>query len=129
MKTTALTTSQIGAEAEQDACRYLMNKGYGLLEKNYRCYHGEIDLIMQDENCIVFVEVRYRHRVDYGNAFDSITPTKKRRLYKTAKHYLQAKKCLYKLNSRFDVIAIHPRAGKLMLEWIKNAFTIDGNYF
>jgi len=102
-----------------------MSQGFRLLEKNYRCRCGEIDLIMQDQKDIVFVEVRNRSRTDYGNAFDSIDRRKRAKLIKTATYYLQVKQWLYKVHSRFDVIALHPVAGSIKLEWIKNAFTAE----
>ncbi|TAK78444.1 MAG: YraN family protein [Gammaproteobacteria bacterium] len=111
-----------GHHAEDQACQFLQAKGFRLLQRNYRCYHGEIDLIMQDQEHIVFVEVRSRQRTDYGNAVESITKSKINKLIKTAKHFLQIRKWLYRVNSRFDVIAIHPVEGKMQLEWIKNAF-------
>ncbi len=113
---------KIGQAAERLACEFLQKKGFRLLEENYRCYYGEIDLIMSDQDDIVFVEVRSRRRIDFGNAIDSINANKKEKLLKTATHFLQLKKWLHKVNSRFDVIAIHPIAGKMQLEWIKNAF-------
>ena len=113
---------QIGQNAEQEACKFLQAKGFRLLLQNYRCYHGEIDLIMQDQDDIVFVEVRSRHRLDYGNAFESINHSKMKKIIKTAMHFLQMKKWLDQVNSRFDVVAIHPVAGEMQLEWIKNAF-------
>lgn len=117
----------LGKKAEEEACDYLQAKGFRLLEKNYFCMFGEIDLIMQDGKDLVFVEVRSKSRIDYGNAFESIGRSKIKKLMKTAKHYLQKKKCLYKVNSRFDIVAIHPVQGKMQLEWIKNAFW-DENY-
>jgi putative endonuclease len=116
---------QIGKNAEEEACQFLQSRGFRLLQQNYRCYHGEIDLIMQDGNDIVFVEVRCRRRSDYGNALESINKIKIHKLIKAATHFLQMKKCLHKVNSRFDVIAIHPVAGKMQLEWIKNAFSVE----
>jgi putative endonuclease len=120
-----LNRQQIGIQAEQNACKFLQKKGFRLLEQNYSCYSGEIDLIMQDQEDIVFIEVRQRQHIHYGNALESINRKKMNKLLKTATHFLQAKKWLYKKNSRFDVIAIHPVAGKMQIEWIKNAFTID----
>jgi putative endonuclease len=120
-----LNRQQIGIHAEQDACKFLQRKGFRLLEQNYSWYGGEIDLIMQDQEDIVFVEVRRRQHIHYGNALESIDRKKMHKLLKTATHFLQAKKWLHKRNSRFDVIAIHPVAGKMQLEWIKNAFTVD----
>jgi putative endonuclease len=116
---------QIGIDAELDACRYLLKKGYTLLDKNYSCKQGEIDLIMQDQDDIVFVEVRIRHNIAFGNALESITRSKMNKLIRAATHFLQEKKWLYKVNSRFDVIAIQPVKGEMRLEWLKNAFTVD----
>ena len=116
---------KIGKHAELYACRFLEKQGFRLLEQNYRCYHGEIDLIMLDQEDIVFIEVRSRKSTKYGNALESINRTKIRKIIKTATDYLQKKKLLYKVNSRFDVIAIHPVAGKMQLEWFKNAFSVE----
>lgn len=115
----------IGQDAEQKACVYLQDQGLIVLKRNYYCYFGEIDIIMRDVDHIVFVEVRKRTCIDYGNAFESIIHSKKKKLIKTAKHFLQKKNWLYKVSSRFDVVAIHPVSGKEKLEWIKNAFSIE----
>ena len=114
-----------GKEAEQKAALFLKEKGLHLLQSNYRCHYGEIDLIMKDKDHIVFVEVRFRHRTDYGNALESINKHKINKLIKTAPHFLQAKKWLYTVNSRFDIVTIHPAAKELQLEWLKNAFWVE----
>ena len=116
---------QAGREAERLACQFLQAKGMRLLVQNYYCYHGEIDLIMQDQDDIVFVEVRSRRRIDYGTALESINHKKIKKLQKTACHFLQMKQWLYQVNSRFDVVALHPIAGKMRLEWVKNAFSVE----
>lgn len=113
---------QRGKQAEDEACRFLESKNMRLLQPNYRCYFGEIDLIMLDREDIVFVEVRSKSRTDYGSASESINHNKKIKLVKTATHFLQMKKWVDKVNSRFDVIAIHFIDGKRELEWFKNAF-------
>lgn len=122
---TTLTRQKKGQEAEQAACRFLQAQGLRLLEQNYRCYRGEIDLIMQDKNEIVFVEVRSRNRIDFGKPGETINKGKQKKLIKTALHFLQQKAWLFKVNSRFDVIAIHFLAGKPQLEWIKSAFLAE----
>lgn len=114
---------EIGRQGELLACQFLQSKGLRLLKRNYRCLLGEIDLIMQDEEHIVFVEVRYRSRADYGSAADSINKRKMNKLIKTATLFLQQKKLLYKVHSRFDVIAIQHQGSKTQLDWIKNAFS------
>jgi putative endonuclease len=116
---------QIGKYGEQEALAYLQKLGFSLIQENYRCYQGEIDLIMQDQDDIVFVEVRVRHRIDFGNALESITRNKMNKLIRAATHFLQWKKWLNKVNSRFDVIAIQPAKSGMQIEWIKNAFTVD----
>lgn len=115
----------IGQQAENAACAYLTKQGLSLVTRNYRCYHGEIDLIMRDQDDIVFVEVRSRRRTDFGTALESINQAKIIKLTKAASHFLQAKKWHNKVSSRFDVIAIHPIAGHMQLEWIKNAFSVE----
>jgi len=112
---------RIGQKAEDQACVYLQRQGLRLLQKNYRSYHGEIDLIMQDRHDVVFVEVRSRNRIDYGNALESINKNKRRKIIKTALRFLQEKHLLDKVNCRFDVIAM----GSGNLTWIKNAFSLE----
>ncbi len=120
---------QQGKLAEQRAYAFLQAKGLRLIKQNYRCPHGEVDLIMQDQDDMVFVEVRSRTSTDYGNALESVNKTKRIKLIKTALHFLQKTNLLYKMNSRFDIIAIHPVHGKMQLQWIKNAFSLEGNIF
>jgi len=119
-----ITKTQIGKIAEQDACRYLKQQGLTLRDQNYRSPWGEIDLIMQDQNQIVFVEVRKRSRIDYGHALESITTTKIKRIIQTAKYYLQHKRLLHNMTSRFDIITLQSNNDKIELNWIKNAFFV-----
>ncbi|MDR3492046.1 MAG: YraN family protein [Gammaproteobacteria bacterium] len=117
------TSIQIGQQAEDEACNYLQKQGYSLLERNYRCKMGEIDLIMKDNTCIVFVEVRLRNNPRCGNALDSVDLRKQKKLTLTATHYLCQKKWFDKVNCRFDVIGISYSQMKASLQWIKNAFS------
>ena len=102
--------------------QFLLKKGLRLLTTNYRCYYGEIDIIMQDSDDIVFVEVRGRGSNKYGSALESINKSKIKKIIKTATHFLQRKKLLYQVTSRFDVVAINQLASKWDIDWIKNAF-------
>lgn len=113
-----------GKTAEERACVFLQQQGLKLLNKNFRCFSGEIDLIMQDKDHVVFVEVRTRNRTDYGDALESITPAKVQKLIRTATLYLQKQKWLYRVNTRFDVVVIHPVKGEMKLEWIPDAFRV-----
>lgn len=111
-----------GKYGEDTACRYLEQQGFKLLLQNFRCHYGEIDLIMQDKEDIVFVEVRSRGRTDFGNALESVTPAKINKILRTAKYFLQLNEWTYTVPSRFDIVAIHPVEGEVTLEWFKNAF-------
>lgn len=104
-----------GDHAEDLALAHLQQHGLLLLERNFRCKGGEIDLVMQDGASLVFVEVRARASASHGGALASITPAKQRRLIVAAQHFLQrydqTPAC------RFDVIAIE----KGRLEWLRHA--------
>ncbi|MFW2372288.1 MAG: YraN family protein [Gammaproteobacteria bacterium] len=111
---------QQGQQAEQQACEYLLQQGLTLVERNYYCRLGEIDLIMQHHKSLVFVEVRYRKNDLFGSASESITAKKQDKLQKTALHYMQQHKT--RQNSRFDVIAITGQGPQQTLEWLQNVF-------
>jgi putative endonuclease len=118
-------TRNIGRLAEEKACQFLQSQGLCLIQANYYCIHGEIDLIMQDQKDILFIEVRYRSRLDYGNAAESVNRHKQKKLIKSAMYFLQKRQWLYKVNSRFDIIAIQDIANEWQLNWIKNAFLVN----
>lgn len=125
------TTQQQGQLAEELACQYLQQKGMKLLERNYHCRFGELDLIMQDKQNLVFIEVRYRSNQAFGTGAETVTSNKQSKLVKTAAAYLQQHVKLAKYPARFDVISMsgqlqHPAASneldKINIEWIENAF-------
>ena len=109
-----------GRSAEEQARRHLEQRGMQLLERNYRCKLGEIDLIMQDGKALVFVEVRYRKSDRFGSAVESITTKKQGRLLATANHYLQRKRA--SASCRFDVVGITGQHADTRIEWIRDAF-------
>lgn len=111
-----------GKLAEEEACRFLLQQGLQLIEANYRCYHGEIDLIMRDKKSIIFVEVRSRSDARHGHALETVTTGKQQRIIKASQHFLQRKKWLNKVYCRFDVVAIQVDTGKKAIDWLKNAF-------
>tara|TARA_B110000046_G_C13025317_1_gene413663 strand:+ start:3114 stop:3503 length:390 start_codon:yes stop_codon:yes gene_type:complete len=117
------TSHLSGAAAEQLACEYLMNKGLSLLARNFRTARGEIDLIMQDNIVLVFVEVRFRKSNKFGSAEESITRKKCARLTAAAAAYMQHQRFGNNTIARFDAVAISPsQFNKLdfKLNWIKN---------
>jgi putative endonuclease len=110
------TVKQIIGQAGEDAALdWLQQRRLELVERNFRCKGGEIDLIMQDGDTLVFVEVRKRADKQHGGAAASITPAKQKRLIAAAQHYLQR----YRMPPacRFDVVAIDGEE----TVWLKNA--------
>lgn len=111
----ALSVQQVhGQKGEDDALAHLLIHGLRLLERNFRCKSGEIDLIMQDGAGLVFVEVHQRASRSHGGAAASVTPAKQRRLVRAAEIYLMRYRQLPPC--RFDVVAID--GGQL--SWLRN---------
>ena len=106
-----------GEQAEQQAEQYLLKQGLKRVCRNFRCRYGELDLVMQDQQTLVIVEVRYRKSDRFGSATESVTPAKQARIIAAAQTYLLANKINPPL--RFDVVAL---SGDGRLEWVKNAF-------
>lgn len=131
----------IGAQAEIAAARYLRQRGLQLIMQNYRCRFGEIDLILQEGETLVFAEVRFRSSKDFGGAAASIDARKQSKLICTAQHYLS--KLAHIPPCRFDAVLLKSPAVRVGIrsfpaqakekdlprdfadadiEWIKNAF-------
>ncbi len=113
-----------GETAEQDACQFLLKQKLKLVCKNFRCRYGEIDLIMQDKQSLIFIEVRYRHNHRFGSGAESITPTKQQKLIKAAQYYLQQTATTAQFATRFDVISMSSgnNNNESKIDWIKDAF-------
>jgi putative endonuclease len=95
----------------------LQQRGLKLITQNYRCRFGEIDLILQDKEILVFVEVRLRRSKDFGGAAASINARKQAKLIRTAQHYLAT--LTHTPPCRFDAMLL---SSPTELEWVKNAF-------
>jgi putative endonuclease len=100
------------------ALKYLEGKGMRLIERNFRCRVGEIDLIMQDGASLVFVEVRLRTNPAFVSAGESISHRKQARIVAAANQYLAGKR---EVPCRFDCILLD-KLDPESIEWIKNAF-------
>jgi putative endonuclease len=111
------STVQIGAAAERDAARLLVAAGYQIIERNFRCKAGELDLIARDGDVLVFVEVRSRSDDDHGGAAEMVRRSKQRRVARVARCYLATVAPAFE-ECRFDVVAI--TAGEAIL--LKDAF-------
>lgn len=119
-----ISSRTIGKNSEELACDYLERQGLKLITANYQCKYGEIDLIMKDDNVLVFIEVRYRKVSDYGDGVATVTKVKQDKIIRTATYYLQANNLLDRVLCRFDVIAVSGAANG-RLQWIKDAFWVN----
>ncbi len=116
-------TQRTGQQAETLACDFLSDKGLKLITKNYHCRYGEIDLIMKQDQTIVFVEVRSRKSNNLVDSASSVNWTKQQKLQRTAENYLQQNHVPASIPARFDVIAVtHNQSQRADINWIQNAF-------
>lgn len=112
----------LGKQGEDLASQHLKKMGFTILARNYRQKSGEIDIIARDRNCLVFVEVKTRKSLRFGQPFEAVTPKKQAQLSKVALDYLSRNKLLDQ-SARFDVISILlPDNGKITIEHIPNCF-------
>jgi putative endonuclease len=114
---------RLGKIGEDLACRELERRGYAILARRYRAQHGEVDIIARDGATLVFVEVKAREDLRFGDGSEAITALKRWRLARVALDYLarhQPAEC----PCRFDVVSIHFEAGQPVLEVFQNAFDV-----
>lgn len=121
---------ELGKYGESLAVRYLRLRGYRILERNFTCMIGEIDIIAKRMNTIIFVEVKSRTSIEYGQPKEYVLKKKQRKLRNLAWFYIK-KNSLYDYNFRLDVISIHIKNNgffkKAQVEMIKNAFEVGGD--
>jgi len=113
-----------GKKGEDMAAACLRKEGYRIVERNYRCPYGEIDIIAMDAEDIVFIEVKSRKSDNFGSPEEAVGIIKQRKISKVALNYLQEKK-LTDHNARFDVVAIRfmPQGNRVKI--IKDAFDLS----
>ena len=116
-------SQQYGRKKEALAARYLEKRGYRILEKNYRTKHGEVDIIAKDKDTIVFVEVKARQTLRFGNPKGAVTDDKQRKISMVALQYLKFTGQLT-TSARFDVVAVHGAEDSDRIEIVKNAFEL-----
>lgn len=116
---------EIGSLGEDIAGNYLRQIGYTVLDRNFRCKIGEIDMVGRDGDYICFIEVKTRYGSLYGNPCESVTYSKRQKIYRTSEVYIMKKK-LFKFNFRFDVIEIILNTSNNIpsIRLIKDAFQI-----
>ena len=113
----------LGNDAERTAEQFLNRKGLAPLARNFRCRHGEIDLVALDDDELVFVEVRYRGPGSFARAGVTVDTHKQRKLIRTAALYTARRQQFAMHVMRFDVVAIDVNErGAVSINWIKDAF-------
>ena len=112
-----------GRQAEESATRYLQDKGYEVLARNYHCRYGEIDIVARDGETLVFIEVKARRSARFGSGLEAVTGGKIRKIARCAQDYLRWHHHEDEA-MRFDVIAFEARRRDFGLTHLKNAFEI-----
>lgn len=112
-----------GKHGEEIAEAFLRENGYKIVNRNYRCRLGEIDIIAAKENTLIFVEVKTRSHQRYGLPRESVTFAKQKVIIKTAQQYIQRFKIIDKL-FRFDVIEVYYDKQPIKVVHIENAFSL-----
>ena len=109
-----------GTRGEEKAISILKAEGYKILDKNFRSYFGEIDIIAEEGGYLVFIEVKKRNTPVYGTSLEAVNKEKKRHIIKSAMYYLRTNRCFDK-KVRFDVVGFDGGKAKI----VKHAFDIE----
>jgi putative endonuclease len=118
------SNQETGVIGENISERYLLKEGYEILERNFRCRLGEIDIIARRGSYICFVEVKTRHGNFFGNPCEAVNHIKQKRIWRIAEFYIQKNK-LFDFSFRFDVIeVVLDRGRSYTLRFIRDAFQI-----
>lgn len=115
------TTGAVGQQAEQWAIEFLIDRGLRPVARNFHSRGGEIDLIMLDEQCLVFVEVRFRATPAFSHASHTVDHRKQSKIIRTAALFLARNRRYAMYTMRFDVVAIEGEEVR-SIDWIKDAF-------
>jgi putative endonuclease len=113
----------LGKSGEDLACRELERRGYAIVARRYRAQRGELDIIARDGTTLVFVEVKAREDLRYGDGAEAITARKRWRMARVALDYM-ARHQVTDCPCRFDVVSIHFEAGEPVIEVFQNAFDV-----
>ncbi|HEU5181276.1 MAG TPA: YraN family protein [Candidatus Polarisedimenticolia bacterium] len=115
----------LGDRGEQTAADFLARSGMRIVERKFRCKGGEVDLIAKDGDDLVFVEVKTRSSLEFGEGSEAVTAAKRRRILRAAALYLSARDS-WSHPCRFDVVSVRfSPTGATLLEHLKDAFAAD----
>jgi putative endonuclease len=116
------TTTELGSHGERIAVAYLTDVGLRVLDRNWRCREGELDVVAREGDALVFCEVKTRRGVGYGHPVEAVTPAKQRRLRRLAQRWLAAHD-EHAPDLRFDVVGVLVRAsGPALVTHLRAAF-------
>lgn len=111
----------IGKYGEDRASEFLERLGYEIIERNWRCNSGEIDIVARDNRCLVFAEVKTRSRVGFGHPFEAITSAKMKKMRQLAGEWCRAHE-IARAQVRLDAISVLLTSGKVHIEHLKQVF-------
>ena len=111
-------TQKVGKFGEDEAVKYLEQKGYKILDRNFSCKRGEIDIIALDKDEIVFIEIKARISLKYGLPSEAVTKNKLKHINKTAEYYLYTRNLLNE-NTRIDVIEVYIKNNQVIINHLK----------
>lgn len=129
-----LKTRDKGQLTERLAAEFLKKQGIIIIDQNYTCRGGEIDLIGNDNSTYLFIEVRFRKHLQYGSPLESVDGKKQKKIITAATHYLQKHRLTDRVNCRFDVIGLTLKRtstqpstaiGDYQIDWVKQAFDLS----
>ncbi len=112
----------IGSRYEQEAAAFLQNQGLQILEKNYRCRLGEIDLIAREGHTLVFCEVKYRYDLGAGDPAEAVDSRKQQTIYRVAQWYMKQHRWPVDTPCRFDVVTVTGTGEKNEIRWLPDSF-------
>ena len=117
-----LNKRDLGKMGEELACKTLVKEGYRIMDKNFSCNQGELDIIAEEKGTLCFIEVKSRTSTSYGLPEESVTTWKQRKLLKVAFIYLE-KKRMKPGDMRFDIVSVDLKTKETRI--IRNAFDVD----
>ena len=112
----------LGTVLEDVATDHVCDNGASIIERNFRCRSGEIDIIARDGKYLCFIEVKYRKSVKYGSPETAVDYSKRKKISKASLVYLKCKNLSENTPIRYDVVAIYGDEGEYKIKWIKDAF-------
>lgn len=122
-----MDSRSLGRWGEEQAARYLRRKGYAIIDRNFSCRYGEVDIIARKRGILAFVEVKLRKNDSFAQAKEFVTYAKQRRVTAAAQLWLSTAGC--ELQPRFDVIEIYAPQGensrRLDIRHVENAFAVE----